>query len=120
GSFPRAPSANVPPRNSAVCLQLHGLFFMWWTPFKWLKNVALKCVNCVPLQHLFPPFSISAGIALLALYLAAPTSRLRSGYCSRGVIDGAGVNTRSQSTHSERGFFGCAKMDLAMLARLSC
>src|SRR4029434_10321336 len=61
----RAPSANVPPRNSAVCLQLHGLFFMWWTPFKWLKNVALKCVNCVPLQHLFPPFSISFSARIL-------------------------------------------------------
>src|SRR4029434_6155741 len=63
GSSFRFPSAYAPshePHNKpTVCFQLPGLLLIWWSPFKWLKTVALNYVDCVPLQKLFPPFSIS-------------------------------------------------------------
>src|SRR4029434_6135696 len=49
GSSFRFPSAYAPshePHNKpTVCFQLPGLFLICWTPFKWLKTVALNYVD---------------------------------------------------------------------------
>src|SRR4029434_7542397 len=59
-----APS-HEPHNKATVCLQRPVLILICWTPFKWLKTVALNYVDCVTLQNLIPHFSISCAERIL-------------------------------------------------------